>query len=163
MINYNKIARGLLDIHNAEKVHKDFHFRQYIFNYSPYISDLGMCQLANIKQTKWNDEIRDIEDSEDSNDSEFIFKQMNVIKLEKKNSKTGQMKINPKASKPHPQAIYISRLFKFQKFFQNPVNSSDLSSFQFSSANPISECLDVQLSELLELNEICQDDEHNIE
>ncbi|PKY36241.1 hypothetical protein RhiirB3_458411, partial [Rhizophagus irregularis] len=51
-------------------------------------------------------------------------------------------------------------------------NSSDLSSFQFSSdtnytaqstsTNPISECLDVQLSEL-ELNEICQDSEHNIE
>ncbi|CAB4397192.1 unnamed protein product [Rhizophagus irregularis] len=51
------------------------------------------------------------------------------------------------------------------------VNSSELSSFQFSSdtsytvqstsANPISECLDVQLSEL-ELNEICQDSEHNI-
>ncbi|CAB4482980.1 unnamed protein product [Rhizophagus irregularis] len=34
---------------------------------------------------------------------------------------------------------------------------------QSTSANPISECLDVQLSELLELNEICQDDEHNIE
>ncbi|CAB4438165.1 unnamed protein product [Rhizophagus irregularis] len=33
---------------------------------------------------------------------------------------------------------------------------------QSTSANPISECLDVQLSEL-ELNEICQDDEHNIE
>ncbi|CAB5358253.1 unnamed protein product [Rhizophagus irregularis] len=52
------------------------------------------------------------------------------------------------------------------------LNSSDLSSFQFSSdtnytiqstsANPISECLDVQLSEL-ELNEICQDGEDNIE
>ncbi|CAB4431242.1 unnamed protein product [Rhizophagus irregularis] len=52
------------------------------------------------------------------------------------------------------------------------VNSSDLSSCQFSSdasytvqstsANPISECLDVQLSES-ELNEICQDSEHNIE
>ncbi|CAB5361114.1 unnamed protein product [Rhizophagus irregularis] len=53
-----------------------------------------------------------------------------------------------------------------------PVNSSDLSSFQFSSdtsyttqstsANLISECLDVQLSEL-DLNEICQDEEDNIE
>ncbi|CAB4488381.1 unnamed protein product [Rhizophagus irregularis] len=52
------------------------------------------------------------------------------------------------------------------------LNSSDLSSFQFSSdtnytaqstsTNPISECLDVQLSEL-ELNEIYQDSEHNIE
>ncbi|PKC50424.1 hypothetical protein RhiirA1_486398, partial [Rhizophagus irregularis] len=51
-------------------------------------------------------------------------------------------------------------------------NSSDLSSLQFNSdakyaiqstlANPISECLDVQLSES-ELNEICQDDENNIE
>ncbi|CAB4388085.1 unnamed protein product [Rhizophagus irregularis] len=52
------------------------------------------------------------------------------------------------------------------------LNSSGLSSFQFSSdtnytaqstsTNPISECLDVQLSEL-ELNEIYQDSEHNIE
>ncbi|CAB4473428.1 unnamed protein product [Rhizophagus irregularis] len=52
------------------------------------------------------------------------------------------------------------------------LNSSDLSSLQFNSdakyaiqstlANPISECLDVQLSES-ELNEICQDDENNIE
>ncbi|CAB5393021.1 unnamed protein product [Rhizophagus irregularis] len=33
---------------------------------------------------------------------------------------------------------------------------------QSTSANPISECLDVQLSEL-ELNEICQDSENNIE
>ncbi|CAB4414508.1 unnamed protein product [Rhizophagus irregularis] len=54
----------------------------------------------------------------------------------------------------------------------NEVNSSDFSSFQFNSdakyaiqstlANPISECLDIQLSES-ELNEICQDDENNIE
>ncbi|CAB5365838.1 unnamed protein product [Rhizophagus irregularis] len=47
------------------------------------------------------------------------------------------------------------------------INSSDLSSFQFNSdtnslENPISECLDVQLSEL-ELNEIYQDGENNIE
>ncbi|CAB5353584.1 unnamed protein product [Rhizophagus irregularis] len=63
------------------------------------------------------------------------------------------------------------RLLNF-KNLPKPVNSSDLSSFQFSSdtnytaqstsTNPISECLDVQLSEL-ELNEICQDSEHNIE
>ncbi|CAB4402234.1 unnamed protein product [Rhizophagus irregularis] len=33
---------------------------------------------------------------------------------------------------------------------------------QSTSANSISECLDVQLSEL-ELNEICQDGKHNIE
>ena len=43
-----KIARGLLDIHNAEKVHKDFHSGN-ILNSSgwTYISDLGMCQPAN--------------------------------------------------------------------------------------------------------------------
>jgi serine/threonine protein kinase len=48
-----QIARGLLDIHNAEKVHKDFHSGNILlFNYSyPFISDLGMCQPANIKQS----------------------------------------------------------------------------------------------------------------
>ncbi|CAB4444208.1 unnamed protein product [Rhizophagus irregularis] len=42
---------GLLDIHNAEKVHKDFHSGNILFKNVPYISDLGMCQPANIKQT----------------------------------------------------------------------------------------------------------------
>ena len=47
-INYLlQIARGLLDIHNAEKVHKDFHSGNILFSYGPYISDLGMCQPAN--------------------------------------------------------------------------------------------------------------------
>ncbi|POG77936.1 kinase-like domain-containing protein [Rhizophagus irregularis DAOM 181602=DAOM 197198] len=46
-----QIARGLLDIHNAEKVHKDFHSGNILFYGSPYISDLGMCQPANMKQT----------------------------------------------------------------------------------------------------------------
>jgi len=47
-----QIARGLLDIHNAEKVHKDFHSGNILLNVAgPYISDLGMCQPANIKQT----------------------------------------------------------------------------------------------------------------
>src|SRR5579871_1036282 len=43
-----QIARGLLDIHNAEKVHKDFHSGN-ILNYGRdvYISDLGMYQPAN--------------------------------------------------------------------------------------------------------------------
>ncbi|RIA81096.1 kinase-like domain-containing protein [Glomus cerebriforme] len=43
-----EIARGLLDIHNAGKVHKDFHSGNILFldQYS-YISDLGMCQPAN--------------------------------------------------------------------------------------------------------------------
>jgi serine/threonine protein kinase len=47
-----QIARGLLDIHNAGKVHKDFHSGNILYNDGncPYISDLGMCQPAN-KQT----------------------------------------------------------------------------------------------------------------
>ncbi|GBC43873.2 kinase-like domain-containing protein [Rhizophagus irregularis DAOM 181602=DAOM 197198] len=43
-----EIARGLLDIHNARKVHKDFHLGNILHNDSfPLISDLGMCQPAN--------------------------------------------------------------------------------------------------------------------
>ncbi|GBC40680.2 kinase-like domain-containing protein [Rhizophagus irregularis DAOM 181602=DAOM 197198] len=47
---------------------------------------------------------------------------------------------------------------------QDPNNKDSDTSYtaQTTSANPISECLDVQLSEL-ELNEICQDVEDNIE
>ncbi|UZO08583.1 uncharacterized protein OCT59_028836 [Rhizophagus irregularis] len=43
-----EIARGLLDIHNAGKVHKDFHSGNILHEGSyPLISDLGMCQPAN--------------------------------------------------------------------------------------------------------------------
>ncbi|GES88157.1 kinase-like domain-containing protein [Rhizophagus clarus] len=45
------IARGLFEIHNAGKVHKDFHSGNILFNSSPFISDLGMCQPANKEQT----------------------------------------------------------------------------------------------------------------
>jgi len=46
--NLLRIANGLLDIHNAGKVHKDFHSGNILHNeYGPYISDLGMCQPAN--------------------------------------------------------------------------------------------------------------------
>ncbi|POG74632.1 kinase-like domain-containing protein [Rhizophagus irregularis DAOM 181602=DAOM 197198] len=47
-----QIARGLLDVHNSGKVHKDFHSGNILYNgvNNPYISDLGMCQPANIKQ-----------------------------------------------------------------------------------------------------------------
>jgi serine/threonine protein kinase len=48
-----QIARGLLDIHNAGKVHKDFHSGNILYNDNcPYISDLGMCQPANNDQMK---------------------------------------------------------------------------------------------------------------
>jgi serine/threonine protein kinase len=42
-----KIASGLLAIHNAGKVHKDFHSGNILFRTYPLISDLGMCQPAN--------------------------------------------------------------------------------------------------------------------
>ncbi|UZO03332.1 uncharacterized protein OCT59_023739 [Rhizophagus irregularis] len=297
-----QIARGLLDIHNSEKVHKDFHSGNLLINHSdPYISDLGMCQPANIKQTvkeegiygvlpymapevlrgqqytkaadiysfgiimneflseeipfndiphneflaikickglrptiskdipklladliikcwdaeiknrpttkelyqllnKWYVETKDIEDRDDSEDGEdgediednedsednededskngsnsqkselyFQIKECDKIRKEKFKNRSNEDK--SKSFKTHPQAIYTSRLLNF-KNLPNPVNSSDLLSFQFSSdtsytaqstsANLISECLDVQLSEL-ELNEICQDGEDNFE
>ena len=46
-----QIASGLLDIHNAGKVHKDFHSGNILFrSYNSYIGDLGMCQPANNKE-----------------------------------------------------------------------------------------------------------------
>ncbi|UZO10121.1 uncharacterized protein OCT59_001719 [Rhizophagus irregularis] len=44
-----RIASGLLDIHNAGKIHKDFHSGNILYSSGgyPYISDLGMCQPAN--------------------------------------------------------------------------------------------------------------------
>jgi len=44
----HEIARGLLDIHNAEKVHKDLHSGNILFGLGwLYISDSGMCQPVN--------------------------------------------------------------------------------------------------------------------
>ena len=45
------IASGFLDIHNAGKVHKDFHSGNILFGKDglPRISDLGMCQPASNK------------------------------------------------------------------------------------------------------------------
>ncbi|GES74473.1 kinase-like domain-containing protein [Rhizophagus clarus] len=257
-----KIARGLLNIHNSGFIHKDFHSGNILFGYYPFISDLGMCRPAN-KQTvkeegiygvlpymapevlrghqytkaadiysfgtimneflseeipyndiphneflaikickgdrpkiskdvpklladliikcwdaeienrptakelcqiliKWNDEIK--------NRSGEIYSQVEECdKIGRKKFISRSNDDKSKIIRTHPQAIYTSRLLNY-KNLPNPVNSSDLTSFQFNSdknytiqstlVNPISECLDVQLSEL-ELNEICQDDESN--
>ncbi|POG70327.1 uncharacterized protein OCT59_020095 [Rhizophagus irregularis] len=143
---------------------------------------------------KWMDETCDSDDSDDSDDdggedgednennedsksdenSQYseICSQIKVCnEIGRKKFKSRSSKDKPKNIQTHSQAIYTSRLLNF-KNLPKPVNSSDLSSFQFNSdakyaiqstlANPISECLDVQLSEL-ELNEICQDGENNIE
>jgi serine/threonine protein kinase len=51
--NLQRIARGLLDIHNAGKVHKDFHSGNILcYNTYSFISDLGMCQPANKQPVK---------------------------------------------------------------------------------------------------------------
>src|SRR5687767_12576973 len=46
------IAKGLLDIHNAEKVHHDFHSGNILIFGIPFISDLGLCQPANNEKKK---------------------------------------------------------------------------------------------------------------
>ena len=48
----SQIVKGLLNIHNAGKVHKDFHSGNILFNHAAYISDLGMCQPANNEEKK---------------------------------------------------------------------------------------------------------------
>ncbi|GBC03641.1 hypothetical protein RclHR1_05230003 [Rhizophagus clarus] len=47
------ISRGLLDIHNAGLVHKDFHSGNILYNdIYPCISDLGMCRPVNQQSIK---------------------------------------------------------------------------------------------------------------
>src|SRR4051812_33608998 len=49
----SQIANGLLDIHNAGKVHKDFHSGNILLDYGvSFISDLGLCQPANNEEKK---------------------------------------------------------------------------------------------------------------
>jgi serine/threonine protein kinase len=48
--NLSQIAKGLRFIHNAGKVHKDFHSGNILFygnTILPFISDLGLCQPVN--------------------------------------------------------------------------------------------------------------------
>ncbi|CAB4474113.1 unnamed protein product [Rhizophagus irregularis] len=132
------------------------HLQIYIYD---IVQCFGITQDPNNKEpttkelyqllNKWYVETKDIEDrddSEDGEDGEDIEDNEDSEDNEDEDSKNGS---------------------NSQK-----INSSDLLSFQFSSdtsytaqstsANLISECLDVQLSEL-ELNEICQDGEDNFE
>ena len=50
----SQIGRGLLEIHNAEKVHKDFHPGNILLLQEEglFIGDLGLCQPANKEQQK---------------------------------------------------------------------------------------------------------------
>ena len=49
-----EVVRGLLDIHNSEKVHKDFHSGNILFSKycSSNISNLGMCQPIVMKKNQ---------------------------------------------------------------------------------------------------------------
>ncbi|PKC64792.1 hypothetical protein RhiirA1_536795 [Rhizophagus irregularis] len=160
-INYNskidklqQIARGLLDIHNAEK---KWYVEIKVIEYS--------------EDSKDGEDGKNIENGDNNQNSEIYFQLKECDKIRKEKIKNRSNEDKSKSFQTHPQAIYTSRLLNFKNLLK-PVNSSDLSSFQFNSdtsyiaqstsENQISECLDVQLSEL-ELNEICQDDEHNIE
>jgi serine/threonine protein kinase len=48
------ISAGLINIHNSRLIHHDFHCGNILSDYSnglPYITDLGLCQPANIKSS----------------------------------------------------------------------------------------------------------------
>ncbi|GBC22593.2 kinase-like domain-containing protein [Rhizophagus irregularis DAOM 181602=DAOM 197198] len=141
-----------------------------------YLEDIVQCfgitQDPNNKEPTTKELYQTLDDlysSVKNSEIRFQIEEYNKIREEKFKNRSNEDE--SKSFKTHPQAIYTSRLLSF-KNLPKPVNSSDLSSFQFSSdtnytaqstsTNPISECLDVQLSEL-ELNEIYQDSEHNIE
>ncbi|EXX67324.1 Kin3p [Rhizophagus irregularis DAOM 197198w] len=89
------------------------------------------------------EDIEDNEDSEDNEDedskngsnsqkSELYFQIKECDKIRKEKFKNRSNEDKSKSFKTHPQAIYTSRLLNF-KNLPNPVNSSDLLSFQFSS------------------------------
>ncbi|UZO01760.1 uncharacterized protein OCT59_020271 [Rhizophagus irregularis] len=156
LYNLSRIANGLLSIHNAEKVHKDFH------------SDLiTKCWDAKAENRPSAKELYQILNKwkETTCDNEIYFQMREYYtKTREKKLKNSSNENKSESIKTHPQAIYTSRLLNF-KNLPEPVNSSDLSSFQINSddvpsvsANIISECFDVQFSEL-DLNEINQEDD----
>ncbi|CAB4442597.1 unnamed protein product [Rhizophagus irregularis] len=111
-------------------------------------------------------QILEIWDKEDTKSNSEIYAQMKeYTKIREIKFKNRSNENKSESIKTHPQAIYTSRLLNF-KNLPEPVNSSDLSSFQVISddelANLISECFDVQFSES-DLNEINQEDNLNDE
>ncbi|GES91803.1 kinase-like domain-containing protein [Rhizophagus clarus] len=171
----HQIARGLLDIHNAGKIHKDIHS-----GLRPEISNNVPIFLANLIMKCWDAEKENRPTAKElyqilkkwNDSSELTSEIYSQIKrcdeIGRKKFKSRSIKDKSKNVQIHPQAIYTSRLLNF-KNLPKPINSSNLSSLRLNSSisydvqttsTPILECLDVQLSEL-ELNK--QDDESNIE
>ncbi|RGB34110.1 kinase-like domain-containing protein, partial [Rhizophagus diaphanus] len=56
LLNLYIIAIGLNDIHNKGLIHNDFHCGNILsdFDYGAYITDLGLCQPANVKSSQNN-------------------------------------------------------------------------------------------------------------
>ena len=79
---------------------------------------------------KWNDEI------EGNKDSEIYFQIKECDEISRSKFKNRSNEDKSKSLQTHPQAIYTSRLLNF-KNLPEPVNSSNLSSFQFNSGNII--------------------------
>jgi serine/threonine protein kinase len=83
---------------------------------------------------KWNDEIKDNENGENSQNSEIYSQIVECDKIGEKKFENVSDEDKSKNIQTHPQAIYTSRLLNF-KNLPKPVNSSDLSPFQFNSGN----------------------------
>ncbi|RGB31537.1 kinase-like domain-containing protein [Rhizophagus diaphanus] len=105
------------------------------------------------KLTKWNK-------SKYHRNTEIGSQVRECDKIGKKKFESRSNKDKSKNIQTHPQAIYTSRLFNF-KNLPKPVNSSDLSSFQFNSVYTNYAILPILANP--KLNEICQDDENSVE
>ena len=85
--------------------------------------------------SKWDDELDKIEEGEvDGKNSEIYSQVKECDKISESKFKNRSSKDKSKNLQTHPQAIYTNRLLNF-KNLPEPVNSSDLSSFQFNSGN----------------------------
>ncbi|CAB4380345.1 unnamed protein product [Rhizophagus irregularis] len=123
---------------------------------------------STIKSEKIDDRIIYMDEIEKRKEVYGICGECNEPGTDFLNEIKSYLQIYSESIKTHPQAIYTSRLLNF-KDLPEPVNSSDLSSFQINadyipsvSENLISECFDVQFSES-DLNEINQEDNLNDE
>ncbi|UZO07120.1 uncharacterized protein OCT59_027418 [Rhizophagus irregularis] len=158
-----RIVSGLLDLHNAGKVHKDFHPGNILYDVhtDPYISDLGMCQSANNEKHSVKQEgiygvlpymapevLRGYQYTKASDIYSF-----GIITNEYISEETPYNNIphnHALAIKIYPQAIYTSRLLNF-KNLPEPVNSAVA-----TKTTLYSECFDCQLDES-DFNEVNQD------
>ncbi|GBC09598.1 hypothetical protein RclHR1_00090032 [Rhizophagus clarus] len=148
------IIDGLSNIHDAEKVHKDFHSGNILFETLPFISDLGLCQPVNNEEKSGKKGVYG------------VIPYMTPEEVLHTPKLIADLIIKCWGAKPEnrPTAKELCQILKkYSDEIKNndgeiysqieELNSNDyLSSFQepISSitANPISECLDCELNEL---------------